>query len=104
MQPGNANTRAGGVCLRVGTGSDDAADDLVPWDYIRQLRRKFALDDVQIRPADSAGAHLNDNFIRSRLRVRNFAQSERVLCNGIRMLQNDRSHNRTFAETGTGDF
>lgn len=47
---------------------DDFADDLMAWDYRRATARQFALGNVKVRTADSAGTDPQPHLTRERLR------------------------------------
>src|SRR5690606_21749831 len=70
------------------TAGDDLADDLVAEDQ-RQLRiRQLAVGDVQVGPADPAGAHAQQHLARARLGIRQLAQDQRP----ARLLEQHRLH------------
>jgi len=56
---------------------DDDADDLVPG-HERQFRiGKLAIDDMQIGPADGAGAHRDQQLLRAGMRRRQLRHGQR---------------------------
>src|SRR4029453_18240726 len=57
--------------------SDHPADDLVAEDQ-RELRlAELAIEDVQVRPADGAGRHVEEELALGRLGVREFTPTQR---------------------------
>ena len=55
----------------------DTADDLMPWDDRHGGPGQFAIDDMQIRAADTAGRDLHPNFPCSGLAIGQFRPFER---------------------------
>src|SRR5438105_2902832 len=78
MQPSNAYTRAFAEAAGFRPEFFYRADNLVPGDDRRLARRQFALDDVQIRAAHSAGVYANQNFAAPGPRNINLRELKRV--------------------------
>ena len=92
MKPWHANASACHVPLRLGARANYSSDYLMPGHNILQLRRKLAFHYMEIGAADAAGTHLDQHFIRFRLRLRKITQGKRMSRYGIRVRENHRSH------------
>lgn len=90
-QPCNSDAVAGlEAALR--TRALDQADDLVTGDDPRMFRRKIALGEVQIRPADAARDDAHENLAVARNRRRLFDQTERIVLDRSGPFDDDRAH------------
>jgi hypothetical protein len=76
-EPGDADAGAGGQAA-----SDDFANDLVPWDYVRAQRGEFTLHDVEVGAADAAGADFDEYMTRAGLGMRDVDDFEGPRGNG----------------------
>ena len=56
--------------------ADDGPRDLMAGNHERPYDRQLALDDVEIRPADSAGRDLHEDLARARSRIREVFEDE----------------------------
>ena len=75
-QPRNAHARRQfEIC---GAAIGNFADNLMSGDDIRQARRQFAFDNVQIRSADAAGAYSKKHVPRSHGGLGHFPNAKRV--------------------------
>jgi hypothetical protein len=57
--------------------ADNFSNDLVSWNQVILQDRKLALDNVKIRPADSARQHTQQDLPNPRFRTRNFFKAQR---------------------------
>src|SRR5579883_2714762 len=62
VQPGDSDARSFFEAASVRPIFLDHADDLMAGNHGRLARRQFALDNVQVRAANSAGVNANENF------------------------------------------
>src|SRR5471032_1279677 len=88
-EPGDADAIAG-MQMRHAVAHDlDYPDDLVSGDDRDLDGRQFTVEDVEIGPADAAGAHAHQHFAGQRDRRLALARDEDA---GIRPFENHRSH------------
>ena len=62
VQPWDPDAGAQGVASRVPAAALNHSDDLMSWNYVRSLRRQFALHHVEVGPADAASVDFNEDL------------------------------------------
>src|SRR5262249_36259633 len=77
-QPGNADTHADGEIRDMRPTRIDFSDDFMPRNDRKLWVGQFAVDQMEIRPADPAGFDPDTNFARPRDRVRQLLEDERL--------------------------
>lgn len=68
-EPWHTDALAGGKAGDGGSGPLDPPDDLVAGNQGQAGRRKFAVHDMQVGPADPAGLDPDQHFLRARRRL-----------------------------------
>src|SRR6185437_15233200 len=79
MQPGHADAGSCRISLGGAARASDASDHLMSGNHMFQFGRKLTLRDVQIRAANAADAHFDQDFVDFGLRNWQFGEDERIV-------------------------
>lgn len=71
---------------------DDFADDLMPGNHARMLRRQLPLNDVQIGAADATGADMQEQVAGFQFGLGHLGNLQRTLCDGSGLSKNSGFH------------